>query len=179
MFTPLSTAFPHPFISQYRNGSWSFPITAQNPPPGFDLTGQFNAASCSGSICIATGTYDDIDSHSFPVIAQTTNGGSSWTYAIDGTNGLQPPDYTSTAQFNSTNCENNVCIAVGSYMVGQATYPMYAQSTNGGAWTYVIDDNSATLPPGFNNHGVFSGAGGIGTATFNSKHKAAKHIRKK
>ena len=355
-YTDTNTAFPHPFLSQYSNGSWSFPITAQNPPPGFDLFGAFNGASCNGSICIAVGSYENISSTSFPLvaqttdggntwnyvvdnsttlpnnfndlgvlnsascfgniciaggsyedtinathypllaqstnggqtwsyaiddtvgpqlpsllipfqptlfnstscsaticiaagnyfnndattqfgllaqstnggaswtyaistlpqqpadfassaqfnsaschdstciaagfytnqsgnqvgmIAQTTNGGSTWTYVIDGTHGPQPPDYTSSAQFNSTSCENNVCIAVGSYMVGQATYPMYAQSTNGGAWTYVIDDNPATLPPNFNNHGIFNGAGGIGATTLNSKHKTAKHIRKK
>ena len=148
-------------VAQTTNGGalWTYAIsTLPQQPADFSNNAQFTNASCDASVCIAGGFYVNQSSQQMPMLAQTTDGGATWTYVIDGTNGPQLPGYTASAAFNSTSCQNNICIAVGSYMVGQATYPMFAESKNGGAWSYVIANTVGTLPSDFGNYGVFNGS---------------------
>ncbi len=175
-FYDLTTTTQYALLAQSTNtGSlWTYAIsTTAQQPSDFSQNAQFTSSGCTDNFCVAVGFYTNIDSNQLPMIAQTTDGGSTWSYAIDGTHGPQLPDYTSSAQFNTASCLNGFCMAAGSYMVGQATYPMYAQSNNGGSqWTYIVTDNALTLPSNFNNFGVFSGSGISGSSLMNKIKKA-------
>ncbi len=68
--------------------NWTFPIGATSTYPS-DYNGEigFNGASCVGNTCVAVGQYFENTNETMdPLIATSTNGGSTWTYTADSSN---------------------------------------------------------------------------------------------
>lgn len=125
----------------------------------------FKASSCSGSICIAVGSYFAPNDTLHPFLMQTLDGGTTWTTVIDATTGPQLPGYLDYAEFNTANCVGNTCFAAGRYNDATGDFPMLVESINGGPWTYVIDNNIATLPSDYSDDGVFDGSAASNSLT--------------
>jgi hypothetical protein len=170
----------HAMLVQSTNGgaNWSYAIDmAIGPQPSdYGIVSQFNSASCSGAVCVAGGSYVNTNGDQVPLLAQTRNAGASWTYVIDDTIGPQLPNYSATAAFNTVSCVGNTCTASGTYEYEQPpllkgkhggtsfTFPMLAESIEGGPWTYIVDSITG-LPSDFSNNGVFNGSSGVANAS--------------
>lgn len=145
-------------LAQTTNGgsTWTYAIDDTKTPALFAQNGTLYSTSCSGSLCVAGGTYIDSNSHQQPMLAQSTNGGVSWTFVIDASTGPQLQNYSAAAAFYSVSCSGNVCTAGGTYTDNSSNQvPMLAQTTNGGAtWTYVIQDSNT--PPDYTESGQFN-----------------------
>ena len=166
----------YPLLATSANGgaTWTYTIDSNTPrvPAGYYGQGVFNASSCAGLNCIAAGSYQTtaMNNPTYPLLASSTNGGTTWTYTIDSqTTPSVPTNYTLSGSFQATSCAGLHCIAAGSYQTGAVTnptYPLLASSTDGGrTWTYTIDSTSPGLPMDYNSGvligtaiGVFSSA---------------------
>ncbi|CAM3060981.1 BNR/Asp-box repeat containing protein [Legionella steigerwaltii] len=148
----------YPLLADSQNGgtTWIYPIEKSKPlPSGFTDLGTFNSVSCSGLNCVAGGQYNATPSFQYPLLANSQNGGATWTYAIDQSKTL-PPGYNNNGDFETVSCSGLNCIAGGRYFDGSIFYPLLANSQNGGlSWTYAID-KSSSLPSGFADSGNFS-----------------------
>ncbi|USQ15261.1 hypothetical protein J2N86_14965 (plasmid) [Legionella lytica] len=145
-------------LAQSTDGGahWSYKLdSATVLPTGFSNNGQFASTSCSGSTCTAVGSYRATDGNTYSMLAQSTDGGTHWSYKLDSATVL-PMGFSNNGQFASTNCSGSTYTAVGSYTATDgSTYPMLAQSTDGGNhWSYKLD-NATTLPGDFNGTGTF------------------------
>ena len=91
-------------------------------------TGSLFGASCSGSTCIVVGEDATDPNAPVPLIGQTTNGGTTWTW-------IEP--LTNNGKFYGAQCNSSGCTAVGqAYSLdGSILAPEIAQYTNG-SWTY-------------------------------------------
>ena len=111
------------------------------------MNATFRSASCSGQNCVAAGRYNN-GTYYYPLLANSMNGGRSWTYSLDA-NAPDLPAGTVHAQFASASCSGQNCVAAGYYNNGTHNYPLLANSTNGGiSWIYSIDASTPTLPTG-------------------------------
>jgi hypothetical protein len=146
-----TTGTQPPLIVQSTSGgvSWSVQTII-----GATLNGLFYSADCTGNgtnaICIAAGV--DNTGTTPPLLAQTTNGGTSWSVPI-------VPGLPSSGTLVGTACtgmgSSAICIAVGT----DTTAPVLAQSTNGGS-TWSIPTITG-LPAG----GNFNAASCTGTGS--------------
>ncbi|MCW8408822.1 glycoside hydrolase [Legionella sp. PATHC035] len=90
----------------------------------------------------------------YPLLANSQNDGSTWTYVIEKSKSL-PAGFTNLGAFFTTSCSGLNCVAGGNYVDGSIFYPLLAYSQNGGAtWTYTIEKGK-NLPAGFANGGLF------------------------
>jgi hypothetical protein len=140
----------YPLIATSTDGgvTWTYTLASNTLtyPTDYVNQGNFDIASCSGSICIAAGGYYN-GSFNYPLLATSNDGGATWTFTVTSTipNGI-PID----GNFNSASCSGSTCIAVGNYASGA----LLANSTDGGlTWTYID-----VVPPGPPNTGFFRGA---------------------
>jgi hypothetical protein len=147
--------------STNSGGSWTYTLDgSSNPPAGGDNGGAFKAVNCSGSICVAGGSYITNVATNYPVIASSIDGGSLWTYTLDSSTSLPlPSDYNGNGSFFAVTCSGQICVAGGQYQNNTGiTYPLIASSKNGGgSWTYSFDSSTSPLPSGFFSNGVFEG----------------------
>jgi hypothetical protein len=92
--------YGYPLLAQStKNGtSWIYSIDSSNPPSDLVNGGAFNSTSCNAGTCIAAGSYSTI-TYGYPLLAQSTNSGMTWTYSIDSSN--VPSDFVS-GEFRST-----------------------------------------------------------------------------
>lgn len=159
----------YPLLAQSIDGgvTWNYAIdSSNNPPPTLFLRGFFYDASCSGSLCIAAGTYEDnSDAIYYPLIEQSTNGGTSWSTAIDKNSGALPANYSNNGQFSSATCIGSICIAAGNYRASDnQVHPMLARTNDGGGtWTYIIDNTNGPQPANYGSNGLFTGTTCSGT----------------
>ncbi|HHF7368023.1 TPA: hypothetical protein ACPSKY_003174 [Legionella bozemanae] len=164
--------YPLLIITTDKGAHWSYKIAKSYPqlPSDFDINpnsrgGNFNDSSCSGYFCAAAGSYTALNASGnqiiYPLLASSSDGGTSWSYTITSSN--LPPNFNSTGavpnpfpsgHFNSASCSGMNCVAAGSYNVYNPSaditiqYPMLASSLNGGiSWTYPI--NNGNPPPNF------------------------------
>ncbi|MCW8398946.1 hypothetical protein OQJ26_09105 [Legionella sp. PATHC038] len=149
----------YPLLANSQNGgaTWTYVIDeSKNLPSGFSDFSNLGTVSCSGLNCVAGGFYTDNLLTQYPMLANSQNGGTSWTYVIDKSKTL-PSGYTGSGIFNGVSCSGLHCVAGGQYVDSSIKYPLLAYSQNGGAsWTYVID-KSKTLPTGYTGSGIFYG----------------------
>lgn len=125
-----------------------------------DGVGTINSVSCSSTICVAGGTYNNNKNNTYPIVAASVNGGA-WSYEIDDTSVLPAQYFPLGGTFNSVNCFDQVCIAGGEYTESKSLiYPMLAVRNNNASpptWSYVID--ASNFPPsgttGFTLGGFF------------------------
>jgi len=139
-----------PLLANSTNGglTWTYSIDGSTPRlPANTTFGTFSSASCSELNCIAVGVYNNGFSN-FPLLANSTNGGVTWTYRIDNRTPRLPRGTISGA-FNSASCSGYNCIAAGGYSNDSGFFPLLANSTDGGlTWTYSIDSSTPILPSG-------------------------------
>ena len=171
--------FLYPLLATSANGgaTWTYTIDSDTPmvPAGYYSQGVFNGSSCADKNCIAVGSYQTTTTNNptYPLLASSKNGGSTWAYTIDSlTAPSVPANYTLSGSFLSASCADLHCIAAGSYQtnaVNNPTYPLLASSTNGGkTWTFSIDSSTPGLPADYYS-GVLIGAatGVFASATCN------------
>ena len=154
-------------MSSVDNGvTWSSTVTGTTPvpPPGL-ASGQLNAISCSGSVCVAVGTFSA--GSSYPLAATSSNSGQTWSYTINATTPQLPSDFFvgSDNYFNDASCSSNICIAVGAYLKSStSTFPLLAASSDGGqTWTYRINSTSPVLVGDTMSSGYFNTSSCQGT----------------
>ena len=154
-----STGYPLVALSQNGGATWSFPIEKSNAlPADYNDFGIVNGVSCNGvqstALCTAVGGYQNPGSVSLPLLAHSTNGGSSWSYTT-----VSPPTFASGTLLGTT-CNSSgstgMCLASGYYSNGAVTYPLIALTNTGGtSWSYPLNSTSL-LPNGFTNNGLLS-----------------------
>lgn len=154
--------------------SWSYPsaineiqFTPDNITHPFGSNGYLGAVSCTSTTCIAVGAYVDTLAVNRPLLARSSDGGSTWTYPSEINEVFFTPDnisnpFSNDGGFNSVNCMDDVCVAAGSYTdtngIGR---PLIAYSTDRGLhWTYPSDVTTVNFTPlstpnPFLNNGYF------------------------
>ena len=83
------TDYPMLALSTNGGATWSYPVDSSGLlPSDYSNNGEFKSLSCTGTggtaICIAGGNYQATNSNYYPMLALSTNGGTSWSYVIDG-----------------------------------------------------------------------------------------------
>lgn len=138
-------------LSTDKGATWSYPAAIfQDLPTKLEPTfnnGYLVSSSCTGTgktaRCSAVGTFNT-PTQLLPLLALTTDGGTTWTYPPAIFKDLETVIGHSFngASFNATSCSGSekkaVCIAAGSYFRKSGTgIPMLSITKNGGAtWTY-------------------------------------------
>ena len=122
-----------PLLSASLDGgnTWAVETIANSPS-----TGIFNSSSCVGGgsdgICILVGASGT--SSTVPLIALSTNGGSSW--AVQALSGLP-----AEGVFNASACTGEgttaVCVAAGQDLTGSSPPLLYVSQNGGNAWSKV------------------------------------------
>ena len=149
-----NSSYPMLAMSSDAGLTWTYKIQKNMPLPNdYSYGGFFNGTSCNGTICLAGGGYIDSNNTYYPLLAVSSDSGVTWTYKIQ--KGSTPPSgYINNAQFFSTSCTGDSCVASGSYTsTSNINFPLLSASTDGGAtWTYKIQKNMG-LPTDFSNNG--------------------------
>ncbi|WP_131792985.1 sialidase family protein [Legionella birminghamensis] len=148
-------------ISHDSGTSWSFPAAINAPVFTPDNThafvgnGRFNAVTCHGAICIASGLYSSggVDR---PLLAVSQDLGLNWTYPSAINAPVFTPDnsnaFSSSGALNRVSCQDSVCIATGEYRSGGTLRPLLALSQNAAVtWTYPSVVNSPVFTPDNSN----------------------------
>jgi hypothetical protein len=120
-----------PLLVQSLDGgsTWSVVTVLGAAPNGFF---QVPACTDSGTFCVVTG--ENTGGSAPPILAQTTNGGITWSYVTS------IPGLPSSGDFSHASCGGSgstaICVAIGFNFDTGA--PLMAQSTNGGvSWSIV------------------------------------------
>ncbi|USQ13736.1 exo-alpha-sialidase [Legionella lytica] len=154
-------SYPLAATSSNAGHTWSYTITDTTPQfPSDFFAGNdnyFSAVSCSGTICIAAGSYMRDSAHSFPLLAASSDGGKTWAYRINSTYPVLVGDTMDNGYFNTASCKGTYCMAAGSYVSSSGTsYPLLAVSSDGGiTWAYKVDGVSPALPADYVDGGLF------------------------
>lgn len=155
-FTDGSSSFPLIAVTQNAGSDWTYPSDVYTTalPISF-VDGAFYGASCSSSVCIATGHFDD-GSTDLPLLAVSQNNGLTWTYPAEIYTTALPVSFVA-GNFRDNSCSSNHCIAVGQFDDNTDTRPWIAVSLdNGSSWNYPAAVYSTSLPTPFGS-GHFNG----------------------
>jgi len=148
-------------VSNDTGSTWTFPESITNPTtlPDF-ASGSLFSASCSDAICIASGEYFDSSSNRYPLIAQSTDRGITWTYVSEVITPDTTPPYSASGILFGASCSGNSCIASGYYEDGSGLVrPLLAVTDNAGSsWTFPDSITEADGLPAFQS-AVFNDAG--------------------
>ena len=160
-YTSTNGSVIYPLLATSSDGgaSWAYTLdstTSTSVPDNYSNSGTFNGVSCSGLNCVAAGSYSPQEADPYPLIATSSNGGTSWLYTLDGTTTGLPEDYYSTGIFNSVSCSGLNCIAAGNYYTLSYVYPLLVKSSDGGAsWVSTLYSTIPTPPTGYGSSGIF------------------------
>ena len=159
----------YPLIATSVNSglSWTYTLDDSMPataPSGYFNNGKFSDVACTGSHCVAVGSYQSKIGNTpfnFPLIASSNNSGQSWTYTLDrSTSSELPSDFSKSSVFTNAACTNSNCIAVGNYKnTSNIIYPLIVTSTNQGlTWSPTLDSLTTTALPSdyYNNSQLYS-----------------------
>jgi hypothetical protein len=91
--------YPLLISSQDGGQTWSYRID-QSTAPLHTNNGFFNAVSCEGQSCLASGFNAVSFGPRTPFLAVSQDGGFTWTYEIDNTPSTLPPDFAINGTFN-------------------------------------------------------------------------------
>lgn len=163
-------------VSTDSGTTWTYPINNTVPtwPASFANAtanvANFTDVDCvDANRCVASGTYTASvpTTAAYPLVAITSNAGSTWSYVIEEGTGL-PGDFDSAGAFNSVDCTGSgttaVCAVGGTYNNGSSVYALLATSANtGSTWTYRV--SSANPPTDYTNAGVINGVACSGATT--------------
>lgn len=149
-------SYPMLSVSTNGGGTWSYKVdSATLLPLDYAGGGKFYKVICSGQVCIAVGQYND-NATSYPMLVVSTDAGQTWSYKIDKTPSTLPPNYLDSGIFRAVSCSGLFCTAGGSYATNSNSFPLLAESQDGGnTWTYAVDNNPATLPVDYDTEGFF------------------------
>ena len=167
-------------VSTDKGNTWSYPAAiftnlATTVDPKFQ-NGFFISSSCTGegnqAVCIAAGSYSN-DKATMPLLAQSNDGGQTWSYPVDILNDLANKIGHGFigGLFNAASCSGSgkkaICIASGSYFrKSGAGTPFLAISRDGGdTWSYpdfIYTKLKTVVDPNFAG-GNFDGASCTGS----------------
>jgi hypothetical protein len=129
--------FPLLAVGNNKGDTWTYPTSIiKNLPESNSAV--FTQVNCTDKSCVAVGYREDIKNNLVPLIANSVDQGSTWSYpAIK-----LPSDYIKKARLTSIACHKNICVAGGQYHGKVAGYlPMFMTSSDQGqTWS------QATVP---------------------------------
>jgi hypothetical protein len=138
-----------PVIYQSAGGSATWTVVVSDdvgPALPLNLQSQLNSASCSGTLCVAAGTYlDSVTGFTFPLLMVSTNSGAAgtWTIAADPSS----PTGLTSVTIGSTSCSGTFCTIAASYTTSTSTEPLVIETRNSGAtFTYAVSASSPAEP---------------------------------
>lgn len=134
-------------VSHDKGMTWHYPPKAALPSHFMD--GTLNrGSSCSGEVCVATGSYHDKTTQR-PLLAFTNDGGATWSYPQQLIDGL--PESLLFGEFYDASCNGTTCVVVGEYTDdNETTYPLLAVTHDKGvSWCYKQELSSPDLPTPF------------------------------
>ncbi|WP_058534845.1 sialidase family protein [Legionella saoudiensis] len=156
--------YPLIATSSDKGQTWTYTMDSSTPQLPSDYLsmnafGEVYASSCSGSICVVGGDYQN-ENGDYPLLANSTDGGKTWTYRITSTYPTMTNDTMTGGYFNAVQCKGTTCFAAGSYSNGTKNYPLLAVSRDGGnTWSYSINGIYPILPSDYQDNGMFTGFG--------------------
>ncbi|WP_133137272.1 sialidase family protein [Legionella rowbothamii] len=159
-----NSTYPLIATSSDKGQTWTYTMDSSIPqlPSDFLSTnafGQVYTSSCSGTICVAGGDYSN-GNGDFPLLANSTDGGKTWTYRITSAYPVMTNDTMIEGYFNAVQCRGTTCFAAGGYSNGTKNYPLLAVSRDGGyTWSYSINSNYPALPSDYQDNGLFTSFG--------------------
>ncbi|RUR07926.1 sialidase family protein [Legionella sp. km772] len=143
---------PLTYSSSDSGVTWSkpyFPSTVGFPANHSRFLG---TVSCTGTICVAGGFYDDALGDRQPLFYRSTNNGVSWSAPIFPPKTGMPTGYVGGAKIVGLSCAGTNCTAVGVVedpIQPSRTIPFSYVSTDGGlSWSSVHLFSLAGLPAG-------------------------------
>jgi len=155
---PQAITRPLVVVSRDKGITWKYPSSIYtNLPRNFGGNAFFSGASCSGSLCIASGYYNVSIDSTRPLLAVSRDGGLTWTYPASIYSKL-PANFINNASFSyGTYCRGAICFAGGKYSDETGTpRPLLALTQNGGlTWTYPSAINGTGLPGNFMSGGFY------------------------
>ncbi len=143
--------------------SWSNVVDSTHlVPSNYGSSAVFLAVKCTGTLCIAAGSYFTALGVQVPVMMQNSLVGlPGWQIEVDDSPALRPPGFLDQGTFWTADCSAETCFAAGKYSDdGASIWPVLIETTDAGAtWHYSIYNNPATLPSNFTSLGTFCGPG--------------------
>ncbi|MDF1647138.1 MAG: hypothetical protein P1U61_09245 [Legionellaceae bacterium] len=156
----------HPLMAVSTNigsNSWNYPESVTNPAttPAFQ-SGSLTAVNCYDENCIGAGNYFSADGQSLPLVAASSDSGSTWTYPNNITNPVTNPAFMNGI-FNGASCNSSGrCLAVGQYTSTDGNIlPLVAISDPNDmtSWSYLTDVSTANNIPLYNGNSFFNAVG--------------------
>jgi hypothetical protein len=95
------------------------------------------------NLAIVAGNYTNSSSASFPILIQSSDGGTSWAYAVDSSTSSVLPTASSAFAINGASCAGALCVSVGSYSDGTNTN-IYAFQTQDAGTSYATAISATT-----------------------------------
>lgn len=145
-------------LSQDKGITWTFPSEFTSPvlTPAYNSFGTILGVNCNGNICLAVGSYFNAlpENSLHPLLAVSQDKGSTWTFPASISQPTLTPAF-SIRSLVSASCNNNICLASGSYTdKAGLTHPLVAQSRdNGVTWTFPKSVSVPALTPGLSPQG--------------------------
>ncbi|WP_058447665.1 WD40/YVTN/BNR-like repeat-containing protein [Legionella feeleii] len=135
-------------VSNSSGESWF----AANPvlPADFLNLASLNSATCTGTTCVAAGTYMNVLNIQLPLLLVSHNSGASWVSVTP----TLSPTFSDLGTINSVTCEGTVCIATGFFFdtLFQGLPLILVSNDLGNSWNFV----TPSLPGDFSNFGFFN-----------------------
>ena len=129
-----------PFLaySQDSGKSWEYPPSInQSPLPGNFMDGELSNTICNKDICIAIGAYYNNEVISTPLIVESRDKGSTWSWPDLLSNPALPAKFHD-GWFNNATCTKTSCFVAGLYHDDIGSKPFLAMKTNNSiTWNYV------------------------------------------
>ncbi len=146
------------------------PTTSSMPPSPQFASGGLSRITCRDGTCMAAGAYTDTSGVQRPLLALSTDGGSTWTYPnqiTDPATSSTPPSPalgdSTQGSLTDVSCAESLCMAAGTYYPSTQN-PLLAVSTDSATWNIwsypnqLTDPNSNSNPiePPFTGYGLFT-----------------------
>ena len=109
---------------------------------------RFSAVSCSGTHCVAAGSFSTTGGNREAMTDTSTDGGLTWETVHVATYAVGVENTTPGASFDSVSCSNLTCVAVGAFRtVAGTSAAMTETSTDGGVtWGNAQQPNFGSVP---------------------------------
>jgi hypothetical protein len=154
-------------LSTDNANTWNFPnsITQPNLTPdfrGLELSDtSVNSTVCTdqAALCVMAGHYTDSNKIMRPLLATSSDQGSTWTYSSSLSQPSISPAFFANGKLESIDCSqsSNLCVASGSYTDSNNTQlPLLTQSADkGNTWNYPEAIHTALPSLEFASQGIF------------------------
>lgn len=150
---------PMAAVSNDAGLTWTYPesvtqviFSPANPNPFVD-SGRLGGVSCSGTLCVAAGSYND-GTTKRPLLAFSNDSGQTWTYPAATNAPVFSPvnlhPFVNSGEFwdGALSCSGTTCVAGGQYFDGTILRPMLAVTSDSGAtWTFPASVTELNFSP--------------------------------